>query len=272
MVPVSVFGQPKTKKVLIEGEGMPIIMLNGGTADMAVFAPHSKQLSAAYKILRMEHFNVQYATEGRMLPDRYSVQMESEGIKSTLDSLNIQEPIVLVGHSYGGLIALDFALNFQKDILSLVLIEPPVFSIAEAHNASPGGMKEMQELLQQLSPRANITDDLVKAFRCALMNCDTFDIRQHPLWTTWLKQKDRLRGLSVINQYKVNLEELQLFQKPVFIITGTQTVPFHKKIDELLAAALPLAKTAGIAGGHTVVNTNTAEFIQQLKSFLSDKN
>ncbi len=57
--------------------------------------------------------------------------MESEAIKFTLDSLNIKEPVILVGHSYGGLIAFDFALNHPDHIRSLVLIEPPIFGIAE---------------------------------------------------------------------------------------------------------------------------------------------
>lgn len=50
------------------------------------------------------------------------------------------------------------------------------------------------------------------------------------------KAKNRLRGLSAINQYRLNLEKLYRFQKPVLIITSTLTVLFHKKIDELLAA------------------------------------
>ncbi|MEO5781788.1 MAG: hypothetical protein ABIQ07_00865, partial [Ginsengibacter sp.] len=56
--------QSTIKKVLIEGEGMPIVMLNGGTADMSVFTVHSKELSRNYKVIRMEQFNVQYASEG----------------------------------------------------------------------------------------------------------------------------------------------------------------------------------------------------------------
>lgn len=208
---VSVLAQPKTKKILIEGEGVPIVMLNGSTEDMSVFAPHSKQLSTAYKVIRMEQFNVQYANEGSALPKNYSVQMESQAVKATLDSLNIKEPIVLVGHSYGGLIAFDFALNHQNYIRSLVLIEPPVFAIAEVKNGSFEGIKQMQKLLKKLSPQANITEDLIKAFRCALMNCDSFDIRQHPLWETWVKQKNRLEGLSVITHTKWTMKNYTSF-------------------------------------------------------------
>jgi pimeloyl-ACP methyl ester carboxylesterase len=265
---VSGFAQPKTKEILIEGEGVPIVMLNGGTADMSVFEPHSKQLSTAYKVIRMQQFNVQYANEGSTLPRNYSVQMESEGVKATLDSLNVKEPIILVGHSYGGLIAFDFALNHPGYIHSLVLIEPPVFAIAEEKNGSVEGMKQMQELLKKLTPQANITEELIQAFRCALMDCDSVDIRRHTMWKTWVKQKNRLRGLSVICQYRLDYEKLHEFQKPVLILTGTQSVLFHKKIDELLTAEFSLAKAANISGGHTAVNTGYAEFIKHLVDFL----
>ena len=244
-------------------------MLNGGVADMSVFAVHSKELASKYKVIRMEQFNVQYATDGLILPKDYSVRIESEAIKFTLDSLNIHEPIILIGHSYGGLIALDFALNYPNRIRSLILIEPPVFGIAHAKNESPEGMNKMEELVKEFTPQAEITEDMVKRFRCDLMNCDTFDIRQHPLWTTWIKQKNRLRGLSATGKYKISLKKLHHFQKPVLIITGTQTVPFHKRINELLAAVFPFAKTASIQGGHTAVNTNPNEFIKSLLEFLN---
>lgn len=266
--PISVLAQPKIKKVLIEGEGTPIVMLAGGTADMTVFTVHSKELSRNYKVIRMEQFNVQYATDGLTLPKDYSVQMESEAIKLTLDSLDLKEPIVLVGHSYGGLVAFDFAINHPDYIRSLVLIEPPVFSISEAKNEYPEGMKKMQELTKEFTPQAEITEDMVKLFRCDLMNCDTFDIHQHPLWATWVKQKNRLRGLSVVNKYQINLNKLHQFQKPVLIITGTQTVSFHKRIDELLAEEFSSVKTASIQGGHTAINTNPNEFIECLLKFL----
>jgi pimeloyl-ACP methyl ester carboxylesterase len=268
LIPIPALAQLKIKKVLVEGEGKPIVMLNGGTADMSVFAAHSKELSRNYKVIRMEQFNVQYATENLVLPKNYSARIESEAVKFTLDSLNIKEPVVLVGHSYGGLIAFDFALNHPNHVSSLVLIEPPIFGIAESKNEFPEGMEQMKEQLKQFTPQADITENMVKLFRCQLMNCDTFDIRQHPQWKTWLKQKNRLRGLSTISNYKIDLNKLQQFQKPVLIVTGTQTVPFHKRINELLTAEFSFAKTANIQGGHIAVNTNANEFTECLLKFL----
>lgn len=265
-VPVS--AQHNIKKVLVEGEGIPIVMLAGGTADMSGFALPSKELSGNYKVIRMEHFNVQYATEGLFLPKNYSVGMESEAIKYNLDSLHIKEPIVLVGHSYGGVIALDFALNYPNRIRSLVLIEPPVFGMAEAKNESPEGMKKMQKLVKELTPQADITEDQVERFRCALLNCDSFSIRQHPQWATWVKQKNRLRGLSAIGKFKMSLKKLHQFQKPVLIITGTETVTFHKRIDELLTEAFPFARQIIIQSGHAIPTTAPKELLKYLLEFI----
>jgi pimeloyl-ACP methyl ester carboxylesterase len=264
----SLSAQYKTKKIVVEGSGVPIVLLAGGTADMSVFSLHSKELSRNYKVIRMEHFNVQYASDNAKLPIDYSVKMESDAIKSTLDSLQIKVPVILVGHSYGGLIALDLALNQPHLIHSMVLIEPPVFALVNRVNESPFGLQDIQELTKQLTPDANITEGHVERFRCLLLNCDSVDIRKLPQWENWVKQKNRLRGLSAVDGYKINPERLQQFQKPVLIITGKQTVAFHKRIDELLADELPNAKAVTMEGGHLCPVTHPKEFLKILLEFI----
>jgi len=265
---LTVSAQPRIKKILIEGHGSPIVMLAGGTVDMTALAIPSKELSVDYKVIRMENFNVQYASEGLTLPNNYSVRVESEGIKFTLDSLKITEPIVLLGHSYGGLIALDFALNHPSRVLALILIEPPVFDMAKAKNESPKGMKEMQMLTKELTSKANITEGLVERFRCELLNCDSISIRQLPQWQTWVQQKNRLRGLSAVGEYKLDLNKIHRFQKPVLIITGTNTVVFHKRIDELLAKEFHAATSVSIQSGHAIPSTAPIALVASVRNFI----
>jgi pimeloyl-ACP methyl ester carboxylesterase len=193
--------------------------------------------------------------------------MESEAIRNTLDSLQIKEPILLVGHSYGGVIAIDFALNHPDQVRSLVLIEPPVFGIAEAKNESPEGMREMMELVKELTPGAEITERHVERFRCALLNCDSVSIRQHPQWAAWVKQKNRLRGLSAIREYKPDLNKIQKFRQHVLVVTGTGTVFFHKRINKLLVMEFPFAREISIQSGHAIPTSAPAELTRSLLDF-----
>jgi len=256
------------KKVLVDGYGTPVVMLPGGTADISVFEQHAKQLSATYKVIRMEHFNVQFADENRMLPVDYSVKMESEAVGTTLDSLRITDPVVLVGWSYGGVIALDFALNHPERVRSLILSEPPSFWIAEAKKESPEGMQKIIELTSHFTPSAVITEKDVKEFRCAFLNCDSVDITKLPQWPTWLKQKNRLRGTAAVSAYKNKVENLQHFKKPVLLINGSSTVAFHKRINQLLATEFPNSSQKEIPGGHNAPTAYPAEFIRAMTDFI----
>ena len=90
--PTWLFGQFSTKKVIVEGKGSPVVLLAGGRWDMQSFNEPSAALSPSYQVIRMEHFNVQYANEGLTLPVGYSLKQESEAVGRTSDSLGLKSP------------------------------------------------------------------------------------------------------------------------------------------------------------------------------------
>jgi pimeloyl-ACP methyl ester carboxylesterase len=264
--------QVKTKQVLIEGSGQPIVFLHGGTFDFNSFEPHAKLLADSFLVIRMQQFNVQYANEGRVLPADYSVKLESEAVFATLDSLHITQPVILVGHSYGGVIAFDFAMNHPERIQSLILVEAPLFDIAKVKGEYSEKMKQIDELTRQLKPQTDINEEMITSFRAKMANCDTCDIRQHTMWPKWLKQKDRLKGLSVVSGYRIDFKKLHAFQKPVFIVTGTNTIQPNKVIDKLLGKEFSKAKTGSLPGDHIAIYQKPESFIQLLKTFFKDIN
>jgi pimeloyl-ACP methyl ester carboxylesterase len=264
----TVSAQTIIKKTIVEGEGVPIVMLPGGTVDISALALVSRGLENYYQVIRMENLNVQYACKGQILPKDYSVRTESDAVKATLDSLNIKGPVILMGHSYGGLIALDYALNNPGSVTSVILLEPPVFDIAEANHESPAGMKSMMALTRELTPDAEITEEQVARFRCELLDCETMPVRELPQWPIWLHQKNRLRGLSAVNDYKLDMKKVRQFKKPVLVITGTETVAFHKRINALLAAEFTSATAESIQSDHAIPSKAPQDLVRCLKNFL----
>jgi pimeloyl-ACP methyl ester carboxylesterase len=262
--------QVAIKKVAVDGHGPTILLLPGGTSDLSAYLPHAKLLSGKYRVIRMEQYNVQFADEGKTLPANYSVSLESRGVKATLDSLHELDRVILVGHSYGAVVALDFALNYPQRVRSLVLDEPPLFKLL-LEKEHPAGMDRMISITNELKPNATITEDLLKRFRCELMNCDSLPVQQMPQWPMWLGQKDRLRGLSAVSDYRINLKQLQHFKKPVLIITGRNTVIFHKQIDELLLKTFPFSHSSALPGNHMSIYQQPALFVELLTKFLQQE-
>jgi pimeloyl-ACP methyl ester carboxylesterase len=264
----SVSAQTPIKRTVVEGEGTPLVMLPGGTVDISALSLVSRGMENLYKVIRMENLNVQYACKGQTLPRDYSVQMEVESVKATLDSLQVKEPIILMGHSYGGLIALEYALKNPENITALILLEPPVFGIAESRHESPSGMKNMIAVTKELTPDADITEEMVERFRCELLDCEATPVRDLPQWLIWLNQKDRLRGLSAVGDYKLDLKKIHQFRPPVLIITGTESVPFHKRINALLTAEFTNAMAESIDSDHAIPSKAPSELVKCLRNFL----
>jgi len=256
------------KKTAVEGEGTPLVMLPGGTVDISALSLVSRGMENLYKVIRMDNLNVQYACKGQTLPKDYSVQMEAESVKATLESLKGTGPIILMGHSYGGLIALEYALKNPENITALILIEPPVFGIAEARFESPAGMKNMIAITKELTPDAVITEDLVARFRCELLDCETTPVHGLPQWPIWLNQRDRLRGLSAVEEYRLDLRKVHRFKPPVLILTGTESVPFHKRINALLTVEFTNSTAESIESDHAIPSKAPSELVKCLRNFL----
>jgi pimeloyl-ACP methyl ester carboxylesterase len=121
LCPIFLFAQYSTKKAIVNGKGSPVVLLAGGRWDMQSFSEPAAALSSNHRVIRMEHFNVQYASDGMTLPQGYSLEQESEAIGRTLDSLGVKEPVVLIGWSFGALMAMDFAFNHPTRVIKLVL-------------------------------------------------------------------------------------------------------------------------------------------------------
>ena len=128
----------------------------------------------------------------------------------------------------------------------------------------------MFDLCLALKPTVEPTNDQLTSFLCRLGNCG-----QHPPQSTdanardWAFRRSALRGLSVVATHTDQIDRVRTFRHPVLIVTGADTVVFHRRIDDILAAEFPSAERLSLAGGHGAVASDSDQFVRGLVAFLS---
>lgn len=255
----------------VEGSGHTLVMLGGGTQGAAAFAVHAKALANDRRVVRLQTLNVATAEQGRPLPPGYDIKTESRAMLRALDGLDVRAPIDIAGWSFGALVALDFALDHPHRVRSLVLMEPPAFWVMpESDRQSDPATREMLAVLAELEPTSTPTDDQFRRFRCALDSCPAkVPTASDPEWAQWNARRPALRGLSAIASHRDDVQRLKHFDRPVLVLTGSTTVSFHRRINDLLAALLPQAERGELAGGHAAPVTAHDAFLARVKQFLA---
>jgi len=254
----------------VEGTGPPLVMLGGGTLGAAEFAPHAHVLASRFRVVRLQTLNIARAQERQPLPSAYSIKIESAAMTESLDRLRLAS-VDVVGHSFGALVALDFALDHPERVRSLVLAEPPAFWVVPPdERRSRTDLRTMDALSETLGPATAPTDAQLVQFQCALGNCGVaVPAASSPEWNDWVFRRSALRGLSVVSSHSDDVKRLRDFRAPVLIVTGASTVAFHRRINDLLASYFPRVERAELPGGHGATSTARDEFIRVIDAFLA---
>ncbi len=219
----------------------------------------------------MQTLNIPRAQAALPLPAEYSIKLESAQLNQSLALLGVKTPVDLVGHSFGALVALDFALDHPDRVRSLTLAEPPAFWVVPKQELrSTIDMRSMFELLLSLKPMIEPTDEQLMQFLCVLGNCGVKPPAQTDAqWKEWVFRRSALRGLSAVATHTDSIDRLKKFRRPLLIVTGTDTVSFHRRIDDILATQFPNVQHLELAGGHGAVATAPQQFVTGLVQFLN---
>ena len=101
----------------VKGEGDPIVLIHGFGLDSRIWGKHVEELSKSNKVIT---YDLRGFGKSSLPSGTYS---HSEDLHELLKELNIQNPKI-VGHSFGGEIAVEYALKYPNEVNSLVLISP----------------------------------------------------------------------------------------------------------------------------------------------------
>ncbi|MBD0283128.1 MAG: alpha/beta fold hydrolase, partial [Thermoleophilaceae bacterium] len=113
--------------VWASGEGSPLVLVHGAAADHSRWAPVLPALAERFTVLAVDR----RGRGGSGDADAYALEREFEDLAAVVEWAG--EGVNVLGHSYGGVCALEAALRTDR-IRKLVLYEPPMgFLVSPPH-------------------------------------------------------------------------------------------------------------------------------------------
>jgi pimeloyl-ACP methyl ester carboxylesterase len=239
------------------GAGPPLVLIHGAAADHSRWAPVLPALEERFTVVAFDR-------RGRGLSgdaNDYALERELEDVVAVVESTG--EAANVLGHSYGGICALEAALLTDR-IRKLVLYEPPMGFLA----SPPRVVDQLQALLE-----AGRRDELLGFFmqEVAGLPPDQVELmRSLPAWEARLDAADTIpREELASREYVFDPGRFRDLDVPTLFLQGSDSPDPFRAAGEALQAALPDCRVVVMPGQrHAAMDTGTDLFTAEVLSFL----
>lgn len=168
----------------------------------------------------------------------------------------------LVGHSYGGAVALQIALQQPGRALSLTLYEPVAFGVLPALGPAEPAWQEIRDVAATLAAALDRGDD----FAAARGFCAYWQGRDVWLDMDFAQQMRVAEAMPTVRRHFEALfaaqwsdRQLDRLRMPVQLICGSATRASARRVAQCLAVRLPLVELRMLEGaGHMAPMTEAA--------------
>ena len=109
---------------VMKGNGRPVVMIHGNPGSCQDWSRLYVPVSSQYRAIAFDRPGHGHSERPNHRP--ITVEVQAEMLHAALKQLAVERPI-LVGHSWGGSLALVYALNFPDDVAGVVLLAPAAY-------------------------------------------------------------------------------------------------------------------------------------------------
>ena len=257
--------------VFSSGEGPPLLLVHGATADHTTWRSVGPVLERGFRLHAIDRRGRGASGDGAA----YAIEREYEDLASVAEAVAVEAgaPVDVVGHSYGGRCALGAAL-LTPSIRRLVIYEGAPSPSAAAGDGPatgyrPAGVeRRIAELIE-----AGDRDAALETFMREIVRMPAPDLaafRADPIWPVRAAAVGTtLRELEGEASRAASLEALGGVAQPVLQLLGGESAAPFREATEALDARLRNGRVVMIAGArHAAHHTHVDEFVAAVEPFL----
>lgn len=254
---------------LEEGSGPPVILVHGSVSD---YREWSKQMAPLARNYRVIAYSRRYHWPNSIPgadPDA-SPERQVDDLVAIIKALRIG-PAHIIGHSFGGAVAIRLALLHPELVRSLILIEPGISSILGDLPADDPVAKEAQATRAAMR-EAFAAGDAERIVR-------TYAARVAPGVYENAGKEERRMLLSNVPAFQLDYnsrrtpftcEDAGRVATPALVVYGGRSPPGLQRIAETTASCMKSAKAVRIPEAtHWVPNSHARAFSEEAILFLT---
>ena len=266
---------------LDEGEGPPVVMVHGNPTWSFYFRNLVLDLREDHRVLVPDHIGCGYSSKPAAEDYGYCLADRIDDLDAFLDAMDLDEPVTLVAHDWGGMIAMGWAVRHPDRVAKIVLMNTAAFHLPDNMSMPPilsfvrdtrlaAFLVLRANLFSRgaswLAPRKRLSREVRHAY------CAPYDSPANRLATLRFVQDIPLHPGDPSHDTVSGIEKgLPLFSEtPVLLLWGDQDFVFGPDVMKVFENLWPQAEGHHFPNaGHYVLEDASDEILPLLRDFLA---
>ena len=251
------------------GSGPAVVCIHCNASSSSQWRPLMDRLAPHHRVLAPDTHG---AGRGPAWPTERTLTLHDEVALLEPVFARAGAPFALVGHSYGGAVALIAALKQPERVRALVLYEPTLFALVDAASPAPNEADGIRETVARAAAAlaAGNRGAAAEAFIDYWMGDGAWAAKAESQRSTIEAAIVNVQGWGrALLGETTPLAAFRALEMPVLLMQGSRTPASARAVATLLARTLPRVETLSFDGlGHMGPITHPAEVDAAIEDFL----
>jgi pimeloyl-ACP methyl ester carboxylesterase len=251
------------------GSGPAVVCLHSNASSSSQWRSLMDRLAPRHRVLAPDTHG---AGRGPAWPSERKLTLRDEVALLEPVFARAGAPFALVGHSYGGAVALRAALERPQRLRALVLYEPTLFSLVDAASPAPNAADGIRHVVARAVAALAVGDRSAAAetFIDYWMGEGAWAAKPAPQRSSIEAAVINVHGWGrALIEDATPLDAFRSLEMPVLLMQGSETPASARAVAALLARTLPCVETLTFEGvGHMGPITHPTQIDEAIDDFL----
>lgn len=252
----------------VAGAGAPVVLLHGSLSSKSQWSALAERLAARFQVIGVDLCG--YGDNPvPVARSAFALEDEVELVAERLDRLVAPSArLHVVGHSYGGLVALRFAQRAGDRIASLSLYEAVAFRVLDDQDAALVDLRRLAWRLSRLIA-AGSRRYAAQAFVDFWNGDGTYARLPGAIQASLARRADKLPlDFEATSSWPTSLEDIRGIRAPTLLLAGNRSPAVVQRVHARLVGAIPHCRAALFDAGHMGPVTDAARINPWIEAFV----